>query len=665
LTGACAVATFALVGVGNTPNGGFAAWLVRLLHPRNSGAADRPRGAQPTILVADDEISLRSVARVTLEAQGWSVIEAATPEACIQMAVQHRPEVVLLDVNFAGSQRDGYSICRELITSSETKDIRVVLFTARDDPESRAFASAVGARAFIVKPFGPFELVAILRLVREHPEGEPALGLYLVEEGLIRPHQLERALAEQHLRQGEHARLGEVLVELGFVTGEQVASALERQRRRRPLTRDVGPVQGRLRVLIADDNPSVRQALRELVEPQTDLNLVGVAVDGAEALRMARESRPDVVILDNDMPRLSGLDVLKTIKTSMPEMVVLMFTLDDSIGTRALELGAADVMTKDMPLDTVLAQIRRLGPPLATAAAPSKLVVMTRAASNVAWGTLLRTRQAITLIAVLVVAYAGAFLLAEPWMGASAAVLATIVVAIGGAVLGPEIGMMLAIAFAAETAALWMVTGHVVGEPIIRVGGNGAGVIALIGIGAGFGGMRALRGRIRPRDRQVSALAQAALIVSGGLTPSALNLLAEAALEVVPGDSVLLFVRVPGGGLELVARAGHHTAHVGARALPGAIATAYLDRRTRAIDHVIGRSLGIAVPGAASALVVPILGPGGASGVIVALAKSSSAYQAAHERALEVYASFLAALLSSPPAVMALETNQVAVAHEA
>jgi DNA-binding NarL/FixJ family response regulator len=652
------------VGVGNTRDG-VVAWVARLLHRQRAGTPHRRKGARPTILVADDEIALRSIARVTLEAQGWSVIEASTPEACIQMAIQHRPEVVLLDVNFAGSQRDGYSICRELTTSSETKDSRVVLFTARDDPESRAFASAVGARAFIVKPFGPFELVAILRLVREHPEGEPALGLYLIEEGLIRPHQLERALAEQHLRQGEHARLGEVLVELGFVTGEQVASALERQRRRRPLTRDVGPVQGRLRVLIADDNPSVRQALRELLEPHTDLNLVGVAIDGAEALRMAREGRPDVVILDSDMPRLSGLEVLKAIKASMPEMVVLMFTLDDSIANRALALGAADVMTKDMPLDTVLAQVRHLGPPLATAGVPSKLVVMTHAASNLAWGTLLRTRQAITLIAVLVVSYAGAFLLAEPWMGASAAVLSTIVVAIGGAILGPEIGMMLAIVFAGETAALWMGTGHVVGEPIIRVGGNGAGVVALIGIGAGFGGMRALRGRIRPRDGQISALAHAALIVSGGLTPSALTLLAEAALELVPGDSVLLFVRVPGGGLELVASTGHQTAHVGARALPGAIATTYLDRRSRTIDHVIGRALGVAVPGFASALVVPILGPGGASGVIVTLAKSSSAYRIAHERALEVYASFLAALLSSPPAVVALETNPVAVPHEA
>ncbi|MGH2471816.1 MAG: hypothetical protein ACRDG6_05355, partial [Candidatus Limnocylindria bacterium] len=76
------------MGVGNTPQRGIASWLVRLRHPRSSGAVPRPLGSQPTILVADDEIALRSLARVTLEAQGWSVLEAATPEACIQKAIQ-------------------------------------------------------------------------------------------------------------------------------------------------------------------------------------------------------------------------------------------------------------------------------------------------------------------------------------------------------------------------------------------------------------------------------------------------------------------------------------------------------------------------------------------------------------------------------------------------
>jgi DNA-binding NarL/FixJ family response regulator len=633
-------------------------WLAQLRWPSSRpGRVHSPTG---TVLVADDESSLRTLTRITLQAQGWTVLEAATPEECLALAIRHQPDVVLLDVNFAGSARDGYSICRELTTRRETKATRVVLFTARDDDESRAFASAVGASAFIVKPFGPLDLVGIVRLVRQEPSGEPAIGLYLIDSGVLRPQQLERAVAEQRLRQGEHVPLGKILVELGYATEDQVASALERQRRRRPIGRAVAPGGGMARVLVADDNASVREALRELLQIQPDLTLVGAASDGAEALRMARADHPDVLVLDSDMPRMSGLEVLEALKASMPELVVLMFTLDDSISDRALALGAAKVVTKDMPLDTLLGEIRRRARP--SRMMPSRFVVTSRTASAVAWGTFLRTRRSITLIAVLLVAYAAGFLVGEPAMGASAAVLSAITVAIGGAVLGPELGMVVAILGVVETAALWATTGHAVGEPILRIGGNGAGVVTLIAIGAGFGGMRALRGRFRPRDRQVAALAQAALSVSAGLTPSTLGLLAEAALDLVPGDAVLLFVPVPDGGLELVAAAGRYGVRTGARPERGAIANTYLERRSLILDRVSARSLGLAVPEGGSAVLVPILGRSGPSGVIVALARSPSAYRIGHQHALEMYASFVAALLTTPPAMVAVEPNVPVVA---
>jgi DNA-binding NarL/FixJ family response regulator len=527
-----------------------------------------------------------------------------------------------------------------------------VLFTARDDDESRAFASAVGASAFIVKPFGPFDLVAVVRIVREGPEGEPAIGLHLIESGVLRAQQLERALAEQHLRQGEHVPLGRILVELGYATEEQVAAALERQRRRRPIG-IVSPVGGTLRIVIADDNASVREALRELLDDQPDLALVGAAADGAEALEMARASRPDVLVLDSDMPRLSGLEVLKAVKESMPGIVVVIFTLDDSIAAQARSLGAANVLTKDMPLDALLAEIRRRARPVRIG--PSRLVVTTRAVTAVASGSFFQIRRSITMVAVLVVAYAAGFLIIEPAMGASAAVLATIAAAIGGVVLGPELGIIVAVFCVVETAVLWWATGHGIGEPIVRIGGNGAGVVALIAIGAGFGGMRALRGRIQPRGRQVAALAEAALTVSGGLTPRTLGLLAEAALDLVPGDTALLLVPVPGGGLELVAAAGRHAIQTGARPERGAIANAYLERRSLTLGRVTARSLGLAVPEGGSAVLAPIIGKGGPSGVIAALSRSPSSYRIQHQRALESYASFLAALLTTPPAMVAVE----------
>src|SRR5690349_12290417 len=111
---------------------------------------DGRNGPEPTVLVADDDAGLRAAARMTLAAQGWTVIEASTPDECLILARRHRPEVLLLDVNFEAHRRDGYSVCRELKAAPDTRSIRIVLFTARDDPEGRAFASAVGASAFIV-----------------------------------------------------------------------------------------------------------------------------------------------------------------------------------------------------------------------------------------------------------------------------------------------------------------------------------------------------------------------------------------------------------------------------------------------------------------------------------------------------------------------------------
>src|SRR3979409_284594 len=193
-------------------------------------------GHVPTVVVADDDASLRAAARVTLRAQGWSVIEASTPDECLALARRHRPEVLLLDVNFEGHRRDGYSVCRELKAAPDTRSIRVVLFTASDDPGGRDFAGPAGASAFIVKPFGPQDLADLLQVVLHGSERDPGIGLHLVEAGVIRPAQLERALAEQESRKGKGVPLGEILVGLGFASPDDVRNAVERQGRLRRIT---------------------------------------------------------------------------------------------------------------------------------------------------------------------------------------------------------------------------------------------------------------------------------------------------------------------------------------------------------------------------------------------------------------------------------------------
>jgi DNA-binding NarL/FixJ family response regulator len=605
----------------------------------------------PTVLVADDDRAVRALVRVTLMAQGWRVIEATTPDETITVAGRERPAIVLLDVMFPGSPRDGFVVCRELRSSVATHDVRVVMLTARDDAESRAFASAVGATAYIVKPFGPLDLVRMLQLVLDQPTPDPGLGLFLVDAGVIQPAQLERALAEQRLRQGGGIRLGAILVELGLAHREDIDRAVARQRRSREVPSSE-PGRRQIRLIIADDNPMVREGLRSAIATTDDLLTVGVAADGQQALELARDLDPDVVVLDHRMPGKLGIEVAAQIRADSPDIAVVMFTLDEGIRELALAAGVSAFVPKDTPLGALLAEIRRVARPQPLAPAPqasARIVVMARGVSRGALVALARRRRAIATLAVLLVAYAAAFLVAEPTFGAAAAILSIIPVAIAGALFGPEIGVVAGLLAVVANFALWTGTDHAIGEPVIRVGGNGLGALALTGIGAGFGAMRILRGRFDPHGRRLGALAEVALALAAGPTPDVLRLLAEGALEVVPGDAALLYATVPTGGLELVAATGVARTMVGKRETAGELVRAQTQRHASISWDVAHGPIGRVVPEAKGAIIVPIPGLAEAvAGVIVVVTARRRTYGGPHLQVLGSYATFIGAALNAP-----------------
>ena len=606
----------------------------------------------PSVLIADDHAAVRALVRVTLMAQGWRVLEAATPGETLTVARQEQPEIVLLDVLFAGAERDGFVVCRELRSAPETRDIRVVMLTARDDPESRAFASAVGATAYIVKPFGPLDLVRMLKVVLDQPTPDPGLGLFLVDAGVIQPAQLERALAEQRLRQGRRVPIGAILLELGFARREDVDRALARQRRAREVPSDPDVTRPQIRLVIADDNPMVREGLRSAIATSDDLITVGVATDGNEALRLVGELDPDVLVLDHRMPGLRGLDVATRLHNEASDTAVVMFTLDEGIRDLALASGVTAFVPKDTPLATLIAEIRRVArPPRDVPAEPAsaRIVVTARDVSRGAFGVLARRRRAITVIAILLVAYAAAFLIAEPIFGASAAVLSIAPVAVAGALFGPEIGVVAAFLAVAANFALWAGTDHPIGEPVIRVGGNGVGALVLMGIGAGFGAMRLVRGRFDAHGRRLGALAEVALALAAGPTPDVLRLLAEGALEIVPGDAALLYATVPTGGLELVAATGAARTAVGQRETSGELVRAQSQRHASISWDVANGAVTRAIPDAKGAIVVPIPGIAEAvAGVLVLATTRRREYGEPHVQVLSSYATFIGAALNAP-----------------
>jgi DNA-binding NarL/FixJ family response regulator len=139
-----------------------------------------------------------------------------------------------------------------------------------------------------------------------------------------------------------------------------------------------------IRVLIADDHAVVRQGLRTFLELQDDMEVVGEAVDGEEAVALVERVAPDVVLLDLVMPRLDGLQAIPRIRDVAPGTRILVLTsfADDRTVLPAIRAGAAGYLLKDVQPPELAAAIRTVHAGEAQLAAPVATMLVEQLAAE-------------------------------------------------------------------------------------------------------------------------------------------------------------------------------------------------------------------------------------------------------------------------------------------
>ena len=115
-----------------------------------------------------------------------------------------------------------------------------------------------------------------------------------------------------------------------------------------------------IRILIADDHPVVREGLAGMLAGQADFDVIGVAIDGKQAVNIHNQHEPDVTLMDLRMPQMDGVAAIEAIKAQYPDAKILVLTTYDSDIDilRAIEAGATGYLLKDAPREELFRAIR-------------------------------------------------------------------------------------------------------------------------------------------------------------------------------------------------------------------------------------------------------------------------------------------------------------------
>jgi DNA-binding NarL/FixJ family response regulator len=115
------------------------------------------------------------------------------------------------------------------------------------------------------------------------------------------------------------------------------------------------------RLILADDHHILRRGFKSLLSKEPDLEVVGEASNGLQAIEMCRRLEPDLILMDVRMPEMDGITATRRIKESQPAVVILMVTMHENPDylLEALDAGAAGYVLKDAPRDRLISAVHR------------------------------------------------------------------------------------------------------------------------------------------------------------------------------------------------------------------------------------------------------------------------------------------------------------------
>jgi DNA-binding NarL/FixJ family response regulator len=243
------------------------------------------------ILVVEDDLVLSRVLQEVLVIEGYNVQCVDDGNKAISMAASFSPDLVLLDITLPG--RSGFDLCE--IWCKQSRHAPVIIITARGQKRDKLMGLELGADDYVTKPFDLEELLARVRAVLRRASPE-----WPTPKASQRP----RAAGSSHQR---------------------------------------------IRILCVDQHPLMLEGITALIKRQPDMTVVAATNSGEEAISLFESHRPDVTVLDLNLPTISGLDVIRELRSRDPEARIIVVTAyhgDEDISL-ALDAGAASYLLND------------------------------------------------------------------------------------------------------------------------------------------------------------------------------------------------------------------------------------------------------------------------------------------------------------------------------